>query len=61
MRADTFGSQGLAYGGPVAVIWGWVVCSVFSLVVALVMAELLSAYPTSGGIYYWAWVLSPIR
>lgn len=58
---DTFGSQGLAYGGPVAVIWGWVVCSVFSLVVALVMAELLSAYPTSGGIYYWAWVLSPIR
>ncbi|EFJ39879.1 amino acid carrier 1, partial [Volvox carteri f. nagariensis] len=59
--ADTYGKYGLAYGGPVSVIWGWVICSAFSLVVAFCLAELLSAYPTSGGIYYWSWVLAPVR
>ncbi|GLC42331.1 hypothetical protein PLESTM_001321800 [Pleodorina starrii] len=51
--ADTYGKYGLAYGGPISVIWGWIICSVFSLVVACCLAELLSAFPTSGGIYYW--------
>ncbi|KXZ41898.1 hypothetical protein GPECTOR_249g616 [Gonium pectorale] len=59
--ADTYGTQGMAYGGPVSVIWGWVLCSVFSLIVALCLAELLSAYPTTGGIYYWSWVMAPVR
>ncbi|KAG2452188.1 hypothetical protein HYH02_003219 [Chlamydomonas schloesseri] len=58
---DTYGTQGMAYGGPVAVVWGWVVCSCFSLVVALCLAELLSALPTSGGIYYWSFSLAPRR
>ncbi|KAG2425113.1 hypothetical protein HXX76_014022 [Chlamydomonas incerta] len=58
---DTYGTQGMAYGGPVSVIWGWVICSVFSLCVALCLAELLSALPTSGGIYYWSFSLAPRR
>ncbi|KAG2482819.1 hypothetical protein HYH03_018260 [Edaphochlamys debaryana] len=58
---ETYGTQGLAYGGPVSVMWGWVLCSVFSIVVALCLAELLSAFPTSGGIYYWSWALAPSR
>eukprot|EP00775_Hariotina_reticulata_P000773 gene773-1085_t len=51
-------STGLTYGGPVVCVWGWVVVSVFQLCVGLGMAELASAYPTSGGMYYWQYRLS---
>jgi amino acid transporter len=46
----------IAYGqgGPVAVIWGWLVVGLMSTLVALAMAEIASAYPTAGGPYYWA-------
>lgn len=48
LRADVYGSQGLSYGGPSAVIWTWVVVAVMSCNVAACMAELLSAFPTAG-------------
>ncbi|UDY25146.1 amino acid permease [Nocardioides sp. Kera G14] len=41
-------------GGPAAIAWGWPIVSVFILIVGFCMAELVSAYPTSGGIYWWA-------
>ena len=41
-------------GGPVAISWGWPVVSALILVIGLTMSELVSAYPTSGGIYWWA-------
>ncbi len=41
-------------GGPVAISWGWPIISVFILLIAFCMAELASAYPTAGGIYWWA-------
>jgi len=41
-------------GGPVAISWGWPIISVFILIIALCMAELVSAFPTAGGIYWWA-------
>ena len=41
-------------GGPIAISIGWPVICVFIMCVALSMAELASAYPTAGGIYYWA-------
>jgi amino acid transporter len=41
-------------GGPVAITWGWLVVGLFSTLVALAMAEIASAYPTAGGLYYWA-------
>src|SRR5690349_13079117 len=41
-------------GGPVMVSIGWPVVSAFILIVALCMAEIVSAMPTAGGIYYWA-------
>ncbi|KZT68481.1 APC amino acid permease [Daedalea quercina L-15889] len=44
----------LPYGGPVAMVWGWAVCSFFLLMVTLSLAELGSAAPTSGGLYYWS-------
>jgi amino acid transporter len=41
-------------GGPVAISWGWPIISAFILIIAFCMSELVSAYPTAGGIYWWA-------
>jgi amino acid transporter len=41
-------------GGPVAISWGWPIISAFILIIALCMSELVSAFPTAGGIYWWA-------
>src|SRR5690348_12154400 len=41
-------------GGPAAIAWGWPIVSVFILVIGLCMSELVAAFPTSGGIYWWA-------
>src|SRR4051812_4597074 len=46
--------QGINYGGPMQQAIGWPIVSVFVLIVALSMAELASAYPTAGGLYWWA-------
>ncbi|KAI6130304.1 amino acid/polyamine transporter I [Pisolithus croceorrhizus] len=40
-------------GGPVAMVWGWAVASVFILCIGLSIAELASAAPTAGGVYFW--------
>jgi amino acid transporter len=49
----TFG-QAWNNGGPVAISWGWPIVSAFILLIGFTMSELVSAYPTSGGIYWWA-------
>ena len=41
-------------GGPVAISIGWPVISLFILIIGFCMSELASAFPTSGGIYWWA-------
>jgi amino acid transporter len=41
-------------GGPAAIAFGWPIVSAFILLVGFCMSELVSAYPTSGGIYWWA-------
>ena len=41
-------------GFPAAIAWGWPLVSIFILIIGLCMSELVSAYPTSGGIYWWA-------
>lgn len=38
---------------------GWIVVSFFTFSVALGMAEIVSAIPTSGGPYFWAAMLAP--
>ncbi|ANB11858.1 Hnm1p [Sugiyamaella lignohabitans] len=45
-------------GGPIALVWGWVIVCAFSLMVALSLAELTSAYPVAGGQYSWVLILS---
>ena len=49
----TFG-QAWNNGGPVAMSWGWPIIALFILLIGFTMSELVSAYPTSGGIYWWA-------
>jgi amino acid transporter len=48
-------------GGPMAISWGWPVVSALILVVGLCMGELVSAMPTSGGMYFWAAKLGSLR
>jgi len=45
---------GLKLAGPIVNSVGWPVVSLFTLAVAASMAELASAYPTAGGLYFWA-------
>ncbi|OPF78892.1 amino acid permease [Streptomyces antioxidans] len=45
---------GLGTGGPAVMMWGWAGVGLFVLCVGLALAEVTSAYPTSGALYYMA-------
>ncbi|KAI1323105.1 amino acid permease [Xylariaceae sp. FL0255] len=51
----------LPSGGPSAVIWGLVAAGICNGCLAASMAEFLSAYPTAGGQYHWAAIITPQR
>ncbi|KAI3326365.1 amino acid transporter [Xylariaceae sp. AK1471] len=57
----TLFSYGLNTGGPAVMSIGWIVVSFFTLIVAVAMAEIVSAIPTSGGPYFWAAMMAPPR
>src|SRR5436305_8179928 len=48
---------GLKFAGPIVNSVGWPVVSLFTLAVAASMAEIASAYPTAGGLYFWSYRL----
>ncbi|TWU71185.1 hypothetical protein ED733_001478 [Metarhizium rileyi] len=48
----------LPSGGSSSVIWGLMVAGVCNLCLAASLAEFLSAYPTAGGQYHWAAIIS---
>ena len=54
--AGCFTTYGQAWnnGGPVAISWGWPIIGGLILIIAFCMSELVSAYPTAGGPYWWA-------
>src|SRR4051812_18038057 len=54
--AGCFTTYGQAFnnGGPIAISWGWPIIAAIILVIAFCMSELVSAYPTAGGPYWWA-------
>jgi amino acid transporter len=54
--AGCFTSFGLGWnnGGPAAIAWSWPIIAGFILLIGFSLSELVSAYPTSGGIYWWA-------
>ena len=51
--AGCFTTYGQAWnnGGPIAISWGWPIICGLVLLVAFSMSELVSKYPTAGGIY----------
>ena len=55
--AVTLYSHGLVMGGPAEMAFGWPLVSLFTLAVALSMAELASSMPTSGAMYHWSCLL----
>lgn len=50
---------GMRTGGPVLIVWGWIICSGFTICAALSMGEICSTYPQTGSVYYWSSVLAP--
>jgi amino acid transporter len=57
----TLFSFGLNTGGPAVMSVGWILVSFFTILVAIAMAEIVSAIPTSGGPYFWSAILAPPR
>jgi amino acid transporter len=53
---STFGDA-LGAGGPAGLGIGWPIVSAGTVLVALAMAELASAFPTAGALYHWAALL----
>jgi len=45
---------GMNTGGPAVMLWGWVVVGAMVMFVGMGLAEVTSAYPTSGALYYQA-------
>ena len=39
--------------------WGWIISSLFTIVVSYSMAEICSAYPSAGSVYHWAGQVVP--
>ncbi|HEV7204946.1 MAG TPA: amino acid permease [Jatrophihabitans sp.] len=56
----TFG-VGWNNGGPAGIAWGWPIIAGLILIIGLCMSELVSAFPTSGGIYWWASKLGGVK
>jgi amino acid transporter len=52
--AVTLYQYGLVMGGPAQMAFGWPLVAVFTMTVAMSLAELASAVPTSGAMYHWA-------
>ena len=52
-------SFGLQTGGSAAIIWGWIISSFFTFIVAYSMAEICGAFPTAGSVYHWAGQVVP--
>ncbi len=54
--AGCFTTYGQAWnnGGPIAISIGWPLISIPILIIGFCMSELVSKYPTAGGIYWWS-------
>jgi amino acid transporter len=61
--AGCFTNYGAGFnnGGPISISWSWPILGVFILIIGFTMSELVSAFPTSGGIYWWASKLGGAR
>ena len=51
-------NYGMNTGGPVMLTWGWIIGSIFTMMIAMCLAEITSTYPVSGSTYHWAGILA---
>lgn len=49
---------GLETGGPVVMVWGWVLSFVFTVFTSLSLSEICATYPTAGSVYHWTTLLA---
>ena len=54
-------ASSMASGGPAVILWGWVICSCFTVCTAIALAEIAAVYPTAGSVYHWAAFMAPHR
>jgi amino acid transporter len=47
----------LMTGGPVVMIWSWIVVGIFTVPLVMSLGEICSAFPTMGALYFWAFKL----
>jgi amino acid permease (GABA permease) len=52
---------GMANGGPAMITWGWLLVGAMTMLVGLSMAEVCSAFPTSGALYFYSAKLAKRR
>ncbi|MFJ2646738.1 amino acid permease [Streptomyces sp. NPDC087420] len=57
----TLYGYGMGHGGPAVMMWGWVGAGAMVLIIGMALAEVTSAYPTSGAMYYMARILGGPR
>ena len=58
--ATTFASP-FTLGGPASTVWAWFIGSIFNMTLGTAIAELVSAYPSSGGLYSASGLLVPYK
>ena len=54
-------TEGLTTGGPVVLFWAFFASLFANLVIATCLAEICSAYPTSGSVYNWSAQMVPAK
>jgi amino acid transporter len=49
---------GINTGGPVVIVWGWVLGSFMTWTTVRCLAEICSTYPVSGSVFHWTGLLA---
>ena len=57
--ATTFNTPFIYGGGPASTIWAWAMGAIFNLTLGAAIGNIISAYPSSGGLYSASGLLVP--
>ncbi len=49
---------GINTGGPVVIVWGWVIGSIMTWTTVRCLAEICSTYPVAGSVFHWSALLA---
>ena len=48
-------------GGPAVLVWSWIFVAIVTVIIAISMGEICSAYPLAGSVYHWAGCIAPLK